>query len=249
MMFKEMTNLTIQIIKQDIGPHANSYGPLRQTWQVDTGLLILIGGGILWWWWWWRQWREDFGFEWHMDGYLGTNEGWDKNAWIKAVGSNRGCKLPPQEGFTWWCFSRLIRQNLELPKLELNSSDHQGGIFFPKFGHSASPQRWDGDDTGCIQMENVRAGEWKGQMRQDGGCFSALPACWGGGGAGCRHTTSAPPPELGSASQTASPAPAPRPAGRPYSHTAPFTRWEQSTGQDRAGSTPDRRRDSTNTGI
>lgn len=121
--------------------------------------------------------------------------------------------------------------------------------FFPKFGHSASPQRWDGDDTGCIQMENVRAGEWKGQMRQDGGCFSALPACWGGGGAGCRHTTSAPPPGLGSASQTASPAPAPRPAGRPYSHTAPFTRWEQSTGQDRAGSTPDRRRDSTNTGI
>lgn len=131
MMFKEMTNLTIQIIKQDIGPHANSYGPLRQTWQVDTVLLILIGGGILWWWWWWRQWREDFGFEWHMDGYSGTNEGWDKNAWIKAVGSNRGCKLPPQEGFTWWCFSRLIRQNLELPKLELNSSDHQGGIFSP----------------------------------------------------------------------------------------------------------------------
>lgn len=62
--------------------------------------------------------------------------------------------------------------------------------------------------------------KWNGAR----GVFSVLPACWGGGGAGCRHTTSAPPQELGSASQTASPAPAPRPAGRPYSHTAPFTR-------------------------
>lgn len=66
--------------------------------------------------------------------------------------------------------------------------------------------------------------------------FTVLPACWGGGVAGCRRTTSAPPLELGSASQTASPAPAPRPAGRPYSHTAPFTHWEQSTGQDRTRS-------------
>lgn len=73
-----------------------------------------------------------------------------------------------------------------------------------------------------------------------GCCRSMLPACWGGGGARCRHTTSAPPPELGSASQTASPAPAPRPAGRPCSHTAPFTRWEQSTGQDRTGRVNDR---------
>lgn len=63
-------------------------------------------------------------------------------------------------------------------------------------------------------------------VKVDGGrgVCTVLPACWGEGGAGCRRTTSAPPPELGSASQTASPAPAPRPAGRPYSHTAPFTR-------------------------
>lgn len=73
--------------------------------------------------------------------------------------------------------------------------------------------------------------KWNGAR----GVFSVLPACWGGGGAGCRHTTSAPPQELGSASQTASPAPAPRPAGRPYSHTAPFTRWEQSRSEHRTG--------------
>lgn len=29
------------------------------------------------------------------------------------------------------------------------------------------------------------------------GVCLVLPACWGGGGAGCRHKTSAPPPELG----------------------------------------------------
>lgn len=81
------------------------------------------------------------------------------------------------------------------------------------------------------------------------GGYLVLPACWGGGGAGCRHKTSAPPPELGSASQTASPAPALRPAGRPYSHTAPFTRWEQSRAQDRKGSTPRSRGQSTNTGT
>lgn len=80
------------------------------------------------------------------------------------------------------------------------------------------------------------------------GVCLVLPACWGGGGAGCRHKTSAPPPELGWASQTASPAPALRPAGRPYSHTAPFTRWEQSRAQDRTGSTPKSRGQSTNTG-
>lgn len=95
-----------------------------------------------------------------------------------------------------------------------------------------------------FSMGNVHGGGWKG-----GRVCTALPACWGGGGAGCRRTTSAPPPELGSASQTASPAPAPRPAGRPYSHTAPFTHWEQSTGQDRAGQGQHQRarRDSTNT--
>lgn len=75
------------------------------------------------------------------------------------------------------------------------------------------------ESKGCFDGKQcVRDGGGKG------GVCLVLPACWGGGGARCQHTTSAPPPELGSASQTASPAPAPRPAGRPYSHTAPFTR-------------------------
>lgn len=84
-------------------------------------------------------------------------------------------------------------------------------------------------DTTEDELPQIK-GESKGwKMHTDGMTRvgwgrSMLPACWGGGGAGCRHMTSAPPPELGSASQTASPAPAPRPAGRPYSHTAPFTR-------------------------
>lgn len=103
------------------------------------------------------------------------------------------------------------------------------------------------DELAQIQKESRGTLGWK--MYLDGVvlvvrgvvCW-ALPACWGGGGARCRRTTSAPPPELGSASQTASPAPAPRPAGRRYSHTAPFTRWEQSTGQDRTGSSPESRK-------
>lgn len=99
---------------------------------------------------------------------------------------------------------------------------------------------------------NRKCGHWLESEMISGvglswGVCLVLPACWGGGGAGCRHKTSAPPPELGWASQTASPAPALRPAGRPYSHTAPFTRWEQSRAQDRTGSTPRSRGQSTDT--
>lgn len=37
----------------------------------------------------------------------------------------------------------------------------------------------------------------RGGVELGGGFCLVLPACWGGGGAGCRHKTSAPPPELG----------------------------------------------------
>ena len=111
------------------------------------------------------------------------------------------------------------------------------------FCHPARPHWGDmgdhGDEVGWAHSDQGRVNPrdffdgtcaW---VREGPWICCPLPACWGGGVARCRRTTSAHPPELGSASQTASPAPALRPAGRPYSHTAPFTRWEQSTGQDR----------------
>lgn len=113
---------------------------------------------------------------------------------------------------------------------------HRGGIFSPGYV-PAGPHGQDEDETRS-DCRWIRGMFWwggkkcmEGGFGGRGGVCLMLPACWGGGGARCQHTTSAPPPELGSASQTASPAPARRPAGRPYSHTAPFTRWEQSTGQ------------------
>lgn len=56
-----------------------------------------------------------------------------------------------------------------------------------------------------------------------------LPAAWGGGGAGCRMAprSYAPPRELESDAQTASPARARTPGETRHSHTAPYTLREK----------------------
>lgn len=103
-----------------------------------------------------------------------------------------------------------------------------GWLWRDKHWTDTHPGSTDADDD--VQMDE------DGFYTSRGARMSLLPACWGGGGAGCRHTTSAPPPERDSASQTASPAPALRPAGRPYSRTAPFTRWGEGAGRDTGSS-------------
>lgn len=116
-----------------------------------------------------------------------TSGGWEKDAWLKTVRSNGGCKLPPREGFT-----TLYAIQIETLKISvtfnsfINASSptqltetHRGGFFVPRCGSGpAAIQRvhTDGMEGMGVTMEiarikwwnretsrwkNVREGRWK----------------------------------------------------------------------------------------